>query len=97
MILIAKMQNGGVFEAPSKKKLTQDMIQYFGENDCQADQIEGIYCIFKNDKINEFCKDVVNKIQNIIDEGITEWREIADQEYHGQKEIESEIRGMIYG
>jgi hypothetical protein len=96
MILIAEMKNGGVFEADSKKKLTDQMIRHFAENDCDAGQIKALYIIKKDDRTNEFCNDVVTKIQSIIDKGIAEWRKIADEEYRGQQEIESEIKGMIY-
>ena len=97
MILVAEMENGGVFEAASKRKLMAQMIQHFAENDCDAGQIKAIYCIFKDDRTNEFCRDVVTKIQNILDQGVAEWRKTADEEYHAQKEIESEIKGIIYG
>ncbi len=94
MILIAEMQNGGVFEAPSKKRLTSQMIEHFGENNQNAEQIKAIYCIFKNDRVNEFCGEVVNKIQEIIDNGVAEWRKIINEEYCGRKEIENEVRRM---
>lgn len=96
MILVAEMKSGGVFEAASKKKLTTQMIRHFGENDCDAGQIKAIYCVFKNDRTTEFCRDVVEKMQAIIDEGVAEWQKIADEEYRGQREIEAEIRGLIY-
>lgn len=96
MILIAEMQNGKVFEAESKKKLTAAMIEHFAENDCDAGQIKALYVIKKDDSTDEFCKNAVKKIQNIIDKGVAEWRKTAEQEYHGQREIELEIKGMIY-
>lgn len=97
MILVAEMKSGGVFEAESKKKLTAQMIQHFAENDCNAGQIKAIYCVFKDDRTNEFCRDVINKAQNIVDNGVMEWRKTSDEEYSGKKQIESEIRGLIYG
>jgi hypothetical protein len=90
MIVIAEMESGGVFEAPSKKKLTDQMIQHFAENNEDAGQIKAVYCVFKDDSTEEFCKEVVGKIQNIVDNGVSEYRKIADQEYRGQKQIESD-------
>jgi len=92
MILIAEMQNCGFFEAESKKKLTDQMIQHFGQNNQDAGQIKAIYCVFKDDRTKEFCKEVVGKVQNIVDNGVSEYRKIADQEYRGQKQIESDYR-----
>jgi hypothetical protein len=95
MIVIAEMQNGGVFEAASKKKLTHQMIRHFAENNEDAGQIKAIFCVFKNDKTQEFCKKVVGKIQNIIDEGVAESQKIAEQERQGQREIESDFRAGL--
>jgi len=97
MILVAEMQSGGVFEAASKKKLTNQMIQHFAENSEDAGQIKAIYYVLKNDKTNEICSDAVSRIQEIIDDGVAKWRKTADEEYCGRKQIESEIRGAIYG
>ncbi len=95
MILVAEMQNGGVFEAISKRKLTNQMIQHFAENDCDAGQIKAIYCIFKNDRTDELCGENIAKIQDIVDEGVSEWRKIAAEEWRGQKEIEREFRAGL--
>jgi len=92
MIVIAEMQNGGVFEAASKKKITGQMIQHFAENNEDAGQIKAVYCVFKDDSTEEFCKEVVSKIQEIVDAGVAESRKIADQEYCGQKQIEADYR-----
>jgi hypothetical protein len=96
MIVIAEMQSGGVFEAASKKKLTEQMIQHFAERDKEAGQIKAIFGVFKDDTAEEFCKEVVQKIQEIVDAGVAESRKIAAQEYRGQQEIKSEIRSLIY-
>lgn len=88
MIVIAEMQTGGVFEAESKRKLSAQMIQHFAENDEDAGQIKAIYVVKKDDSTDELCSDVVAKIQDIIDEGVAEWREAARIEREGQKDIE---------
>jgi len=88
MILVCEMQNGEVFEASSKKKLTESMINYFGENDEDAGQIKAVYCIFKNERADEICNNAVSKIQEIIDKGVSDWRKYANENWQGQKEIE---------
>jgi predicted transcriptional regulator len=95
MIVIAEMQNGGVFEAASKKKLTEQMIQHFAERDKEAGQIKAIFGVFKDDSAEEFCKEAVQKIQEIVNAGVAESRKIADQEYRGQREIESDFRAGL--
>ena len=95
MILIAEMQSGGVFEAESKKKLTAAMIKYFSENNCKADRIKSIFVIKNCGKTDEFCNLVVERIQEIVDCGVSESLKQAQIEYFGQIEIESEIRDMI--
>jgi hypothetical protein len=95
MLLVAEMQSGGVFEAASKKKLTAQMIQHFGESDQDAGQIKALYVIKKDDRTDEFCRDVVAKIQDIVDEGVAEWRKTADEEYRGQKEIEQDYWAAV--
>lgn len=88
MILVADMQSGGCFEAASKRKLTEQMIQHFAENDEDAGQIKAIYVVKKDDSTDEICQKVVGKIQDIIDEGVAEWRQAARIEREGQKDIE---------
>lgn len=96
MIVIAEMQTGGVFEAECKRKLSAQMIRHFAENDEDAGQIKAIYVVKKDDSTDELCSDVVAKIQDIIDEGVVQWRKISDEEYRGRKEIERDFRaGLI--
>lgn len=90
MIVVAEMRNGGTFEAQSRKKLIEKMINYFGENDRDAGQIKALYVVFKNNTVDELCKEAVRKTQDAIDEGTREWRKIAEQEYRGQMMIEQE-------
>ncbi len=97
MILVAEMQSGGVFEAASKKKLTVAMIRYYAERDQEPAQIKAIFCVKKDGKTDEFCKMVVDRMQEIVDQGVKEWRKQSEIEYRGQKEIESEIKELIYG
>ena len=92
MIVISEMQNGGVFEAASKKKLTAAMIRYYAKRDQEPAQIKAIFCVKKDGKTDEFCGLVVQRIQQIVDDGVKEWRKQADIEYRGQKEIESDYR-----
>lgn len=92
MILIAEMETSSVFEAASKKKLTAAMIRYFAERDQEPAQIKAIFCVKKDGKTDEFCKMVVDRMQEIVDQGVKEWRKQADIEYRGRKEIESDYR-----
>ena len=92
MIVICEMRSGGVFEATSKKNLTAAMIRYYAERDQEPAQIKAIFCVKKDGKTDEFCKMVVDRMQEIVDQGVKEWRKEADQEYRGQKEIESDYR-----
>ncbi len=91
MLFIAEMQTGGCFEATTKRKGVEQMIQHFAENDCSAGQIKSIFYLFEDGRCNEICGDVVGKIQDMVDEGVAEWRKIADEEWRGQKEIERDF------
>jgi len=84
------MKNGGDFEAESKKKLTEKIIEYFAENNEESTQIKAIYCIFKDDSTDEFCSDVVLRIQNIVDKGVVEAKNLL-RRVSCQKEIEREV------
>ena len=97
MLWIIQMQNGGVFEAETKRKVIDAMVKYYAENNRDAEQIKSIYYELNDGRCNELCGDIVTKIQRMIESGVAEWRGIADQEYRGRLEIESEVRGMIYG
>lgn len=90
MFYVVEMQQGGVFEPETKRKGVAQIIQHFAERDEEAGQIKAIYIVKKNDKTDEFCRDIVSKIQDMIDEGVVEWRKTADEEHRGQKEIESD-------
>jgi hypothetical protein len=73
MILVAEMQSGGVFEALSKKRLTSNMIQHFGQRGEPAGTIKSISSIKNDGSTREFCDEVVQKIQDIVDEGVAQW------------------------
>jgi len=89
------MSRGGAFEEATRRKLVAAMIKHYAENDEEPAQIKAIYVVKKNGKPDEFCADFVSKMQDVVDEGVAEWRKIADQEYRGQKEIEREFRAGL--
>lgn len=91
MLWIVEMQSGGVFEAATKRKIVDSMIQHFAENDDSAAQIKAIFCVFKDDRTDELCQSAVSKMQDIIDEGVSEWRKSAEEEAEGQREIERDF------
>jgi|GWRWMinimDraft_5_1066013.scaffolds.fasta_scaffold204893_1 hypothetical protein len=90
MLYICLLKKGGVFEAETKRKLTASMIEHYIERDCEPEQIQSIFCIFKNEKTKEFCQKVVAKIQEIVDEGVAEGRKISDYEYCERIEIQND-------
>jgi hypothetical protein len=90
MLYICLLKKGGVFEAETKRKLTASMIQHYIERDCEPEQIQSIFFIFKNEKTKEFCQKVVAKIQEIVDEGVAEGRKISDKEYCERIEIQND-------
>ena len=92
MIVISEMQNGGVFEAASKKKLTAAMIRFYAQRDQDPAQIKAVFCVKKDGKTDEFCKMVVDRMQEIVEDGVKDWRKQADQEYRCTREIESDYR-----
>lgn len=95
MIIVAQMQSGGCFEAENKRKLSQQMIQHFGENDEEAGQIKSLFYVLNDDRTDEICQRGIDILQEIIDEGVAEWRKIADEEYRGQKEIERDYWATV--
>jgi hypothetical protein len=96
MIFIAHMNNGGVFEASSKRELVSQMIEHYGQQDEQADNIKAIYCLFKDESVEEFCDEIVKKVQKMVDVGVAEWRKNASEDSAHYEQLESEIRGAIY-
>ncbi len=86
----------GVFEGKSKRKVLNSMIQHYGENDCDPDTVEAIFVVKKDDKTDELCKKAISFFQNLLDEGVYQWRKEAYDEYRGQQEIERDFyAGLI--
>jgi len=95
MIYICEMENGETFEAQSKKKLTENIINYFVENDCEVDQIKNIHCVFKDETVRNLCQDAINKIQNIIEKEVEQQKKYANENLKGQKEIEQDYYASL--
>lgn len=87
----------GCFEGVSKKKTLAKMVKYYGERNQEAGTIEAIFLVKNNGEVDEICEKVTNKIQKMLNDEVEEWRIVAASEYRGRREIESEIRGAIYG
>jgi len=96
MLWTIEMQNSGVFEAETTRKVIQKIINYYSDSETLP-RIKSIYVINKNDDVEQLCSDAVLRLQNILDEKISKNKKISDQEYLGQKEIESQIGDAIYG
>lgn len=94
MIVIAEMENGGSFEADCKRKLIEKIIQYFCDRDEEAGRINNIYYVFKQDSRDDkkLCDYAVEKIQNIVDCSVEEWRRNVKFECENQKMIEMEYK-----
>jgi hypothetical protein len=69
MLWIIEMQNGGVFEASTKRKVINQMIEHYAERG-SAGQIKAIYYVFKDDRTDELCQKARNKVQEIVDNGV---------------------------
>lgn len=95
MILICEMENGETFEANTNKKLIKSIVTYYGENDEDAGQIKAVYYILKDERTDELCQNAVNKIQEIVDKGISEFRKCANENWKGQKEIERDYYASL--
>lgn len=96
MIWIIEMQSGGVFEAETKRKAINQIVQFYGENDRQAGQIKAIYYTTKHDKTDELCCYAVSRIQSIIDEGVEEYRKNSQEACEAQKDIKSDyLRAVL--
>jgi len=97
MLWVIEMQSGTVFEAETKRKLVNQIVSHYAQRDQEASQIKSLFYLFKDNRCNEICNNGVARLQDLIDQEVAEWRRIANEEYRGQQEIESEVRGLIYG
>lgn len=89
------MQNGGVFEAATKRKVINQMIEHYAEKECDADQIRAIYYITKDERVDEICKKVVSQIQSIVDNKVNNLRRSADDEYQEKTNIRQDYYRAI--
>lgn len=85
MIWVIQMQNGLVFEAATKRKAINAMIEHYAENNSSAGQIKSIFYVLENGKCNELCKNAVEVVQDLVDGGVKEWRKTISED---RREIE---------
>lgn len=94
MLYTAEISNVGdnlYFTAPTKKILTEKIVNYFRENEDETCKIVSIWCEFKDDSTREFCDDAVGKIQEIVDNQIKQTRKSTREERLGREQIESDF------
>jgi hypothetical protein len=77
MLWIIETKNG-VFEANTKRKVINQMIEHFGDNGRDA-TIKAIYCQFRDGRTDKIYAKGRHKIQKIIDNGISEYREQMEE------------------
>jgi len=85
----------GCFQGQRPKEIISEIIEYFGERDEEPAEILNILAFKKNNHIREICENSVAKIQDYIEEEVVRWRQVAEQERQGQREIESDFRAGL--
>jgi len=84
MLWIIETQNG-VFEAKTKRKIIKQIIEHYGDNGTNPN-IKAVYCVFKNDHTDEICRKGVAKIQELLDDGIEQYRKDCSDYHEGQED-----------
>lgn len=97
MIWVFEMKNGGVFEAATRHDMIEKMVSHYVKNNLEAGQIKAVYRIRNNESVDELNADSICDIQETIDGLVKQGRKLLNEELEGQKQIESEVRGLIYG
>jgi len=90
MILIAEMESGGVFEAATKRELVDQMAKHYAENNCEAGQIKGIFCVFENGKTNEICQNAVSRVQELVEEALANYLQIMSEQFQEQENLRND-------
>ena len=85
----------GCFQGSRLKEIISNMVEYYGIRDEEPDRITNILAFKKNDHVREICENGVAKIQDYIEEMVARWRQVADQEKQGIREIESDFRADL--
>lgn len=90
MLWLITLKNGGCFEANTKRQIINDIVEISIQKNLRP-EIEAIFIMKKNGTCDEICKKVISKIQEIVDQKLSESLEIINQESRGQRAIESEF------
>ena len=93
MLWIIETQNG-VFEAKSKRKIINQITEYYGDNG-QDPTIKAVYCVFKDGRTDEIYRKGVAKIQNLIDDKIEKYRKDCVEYHEGQEDISKDYQLSI--
>ena len=93
MLWIIETQNG-VFEAKTKRKIINQITEYYGDNG-RNPTIKAVYCVFKNDRTDEICRKGVAKIQKLVDDGIERHRKDCSDYHDGQEDISRDYQLSI--
>jgi hypothetical protein len=81
---------GGCFTGSKLKKTINDMIEYYGLNEESPDQIDFFVGHDKKDRIKIIYKTGVSKAQQLLDEGVSEWKKRAEEESRHQEDLRSD-------
>lgn len=79
MLYTAEISNVGdnlYFTAPTKKILTEKIVNYFRENEDETCKIVSIWCEFNDGSVRWFCDLAIQKIQEIVDNDIAKARKL---------------------
>ena len=86
MIWTIETSKGG-FEGSRLKQIINDMIEYYGSNDQDPDQIEFIVGYGHNEREKTICENGISKISDMIEEGVADWRRSAQEEKEHQEDL----------
>jgi len=85
----------GCFEGGSLEETIKSMIEHYAENNEDPEIITDIYAHDSGEILQQVSQEEINRIQIKIERQVTKWKEEADSEAEGFREIRSEYRANL--
>ena len=76
-------------------KVIKEMVEFYGVNNEDPDQIESISCYYENSREKIICDKGVSGIQERLDAGVLKWRKDSDEGSQAQKDLQDDYRAGI--
>lgn len=90
MIWVIEMENGGVFEAATKRELVDQMAKHYAENNCEAGQIKAIFMIREGWTPDEATPKMVSRVQALVEEALANYLQIMSEQFQEQENLRND-------